>query len=444
MSSATTIIPILGAQYFANPRDVAASLSEAEREARTIALLEKVETMGGMVMLIPEPSNRYNCNAVLARHMGASVGYVGDDYLEIVHRALKQNNGRPLLAPITEVKVYKHGFLYVTLPNVTTRSTEPILHDVDWSMWMVDVPLLPTSEAEYCQTEAEMMLGMITFSKESLAQLSFNIDLWLKGSENDLSRETRENRSRYIELLEASSDGDVRMLAEGVKCQRNAICGERMMTERTSSWWQTLKSSSDLQELWQKWQLRCKRRYWQNLQMIDDMLRRLPGEVYDDIGDLGRFLSRLYYLKVPRMAYYSILTLMLIRELTCEKLGVATEPLLPDDYLSDDVIQDMEQMPATIGQVLRFGQTQCELPGQRTTIQLLANWLRDEYTQSHCKAADALTQRDDAILQQTKAISDAAEAMLELAVKPTSIGQLNMGNGEQTLPAGTNIPLITE
>lgn len=286
---------------------------------------------------------------------------------------------------------------------------------------MVDVPLLPTSEAEYCQTEAEMMLGMTPFTKDAHPQLSFNLDLWLRGSVNDLSREARESRSRYTELLEASSDAEVRMLAEEVKHQRNAICGERMMTERTGAWWQMVRASSDLQDLWQKWQLRCQRRYWQNLQMIDDMLRQLPGEVYDDIGNLGKFLSRLYYLKVPRMAYYSILTLMLIRELTCEKLGIPPQPLTSTDYQSDDIIQDMELIPVTIGQVLRYGQTQCELPIQRATIQMLANWLRDDYNQSHCKAADALTQRDDAIREQTQAINNAAEAMKELAAKPSKI-----------------------
>ncbi len=421
MLTGTTIIPILGAQYFANPKDVAATLSVAEKDARTIALLTKVQTMGGMVMLIPEPSNKHNQNAVLARHRGVSVGYVSDDYLELVHRALKQNGGRPLLAPITEVTVYKHGYLHVALPNVVAASAEPVLNEVDWSMWMVDVPLLPTSEAEYCQTEAEMMLEVTPFTKDSQTQLSFNLDLWLRGSVNDLSCEARESRSRYIELLETSFDAEVRVLAEEMKHQRNALCGERMMTERIGAWWQTMKASSDLHELWQKWQLRCQRRYWQNLKMIDEMLRRLPGEVYDDIGDLRKFLSRLYYLKVPRMAYYSILTLMHIRELTCEKLGIPNESLSADDYLNDDVIQDMELMPATIGQVLRFGQTQCELPIQRATVQMLANWLRDEYTHSHCIAADALTQRDDSIREQTEAMKQTAEAMKELAAKPTNI-----------------------
>lgn len=32
MPTASTIIPILGAQYFANPKDIAASLTEAEKE----------------------------------------------------------------------------------------------------------------------------------------------------------------------------------------------------------------------------------------------------------------------------------------------------------------------------------------------------------------------------------------------------------------------------
>ena len=37
-----------------------------------------------------------------------------------------------------------------------------------------------------------------------------------------------------------------------------------------------------------------------------------------------------------------------------------------------------------------------------------------------------------------------AEAMKAIASKPTSIGQLNMGNGKQELPPSTNIPLIPE
>lgn len=181
-------------------------LTTAEKEARTVALLQRVQTVGGMAMLIPEPSNRHNRNAVLARHMGVSVGYVSDDYLAVVHKALRQNGGRPLLAPVTEVKVYGHGYLYVALPDADAAPAEPVLYEVDWSRWMADVPLLPTSEAEYCQTEAEMMLEMTPFCQEALAQLTFNVDLWLRGSENDLSREAREGRSRYIELLDASPD----------------------------------------------------------------------------------------------------------------------------------------------------------------------------------------------------------------------------------------------
>lgn len=451
MPTATTIIPILGAQYFANPKAVFASLTEAERDARTTSLLEKVKAMGGMVMLIPEPANSYNRDAVLARHMGTSVGYVSDDYLEVVHRQIRRNGGRPLLAKITEVKVHRHGSLKVELPNVEMVSLETVLHEVDWSRWTVDVPLLPTSEAEFCQTEAEMMLEMTPFVEGNLQQVDFYMNLWLNGSKNDLSCEARALRSHYIEKIEASPDAEVRALAEEVKHQRNAICGERMTKERVKEWWRSLRESFELQDLWQKWQLKCMRRYWQNLRMIDDMLRSLPGEAYDDIGDLGMFLSRLYYMKVPRVAYYSIVTLMLIRELTCDKLGIASIPLTKNDYLSDDVIQDMEQMPATIGQVLEFGRTQCELPVQRTTIQILANWLRDEYTHQHCKAADALTQKDDAIERQTKAIEEQTaiirennEELRKVAAKPTSIGQLNMGNGTQGLPPDTNIPLITE
>ena len=107
MSRPTTIIPIVGVQYAANSKSIAPQ-TEAERDAHTLALLNRLQTAGGRVMLIA-PSNRHNPNAILARYMGMSVGYVSDDYLEVVHRALKKNGGRPLLADITEVVVYEHG-----------------------------------------------------------------------------------------------------------------------------------------------------------------------------------------------------------------------------------------------------------------------------------------------------------------------------------------------
>ena len=56
---------------------------------------------------------------------------------------------------------------------------------------------------------------------------------------------------------------------------------------------------------------------------------------------------------------------------------------------------------------------------------MLANWLRDEYTHSHCKAADALTQRDDTLQQQTAAINNAAEAITKIASRPPTENQFS-------------------
>lgn len=50
----------------------------------------------------------------------------------------------------------------------------------------------------------------------------------------------------------------------------------------------------------------------------------------------------------------------------------------------------------------------------------------------------------DAIREQTEAIRENSEELRKVASKPTQIGQLNMGNGEQSLPLSTNHPLITE
>ena len=70
------------------------------------------------------------------------------------------------------------------------------------------------------------------------------------------------------------------------------------------------------------------------------------------------------------------------------------------------------EMPTTIGRVVEFGKTQCELPIQRQTIQMLAQWLRDDYEQSHSKEIETLAEDRHEML--AKAIERAVE-------KPTTV-----------------------
>ena len=55
------------------------------------------------------------------------------------------------------------------------------------------------------------------------------------------------------------------------------------------------------------------------------------------------------------------------------------------------------EMPTTIGRVVAFGETQCD-KAQKQTIQLLAQWLRDDYEQSHPQEIEAMAETEPLVV----------------------------------------------
>ena len=71
---------------------------------------------------------------------------------------------------------------------------------------------------------------------------------------------------------------------------------------------------------------------WGGLREIDEQLRQLPGQLYLDISKMDVVFSRLYYMNTPRKALDAILTLLMLRELTCRQLGIEMKPMIEKDY----------------------------------------------------------------------------------------------------------------
>jgi hypothetical protein len=72
-------------------------------------------------------------------------------------------------------------------------------------------------------------------------------------------------------------------------------------------------------------------------------------------------------------------------------------PMTRSEYETDGRITNPMEMPTTIGRVVAFAETQCD-KAQRQTIQLLAQWLRDDYEQSHPKEIEALAETDPLVV----------------------------------------------
>lgn len=386
-------LKIVGAQYAANPDFVAGEPETEQMHVCTCKLLTWLENERPRVVLIKEPSNSFNPNAVMARAMGRKIGYVADSEAETVYRLMA---GREkMLAEIEEVKIGKHGFLFVRVKGAEKPTDrEPCgLKEVDWDHWTCDVPLLAKTDDNMAEEEAQFMLDEVLMPHLSEAdpeEVRTYLKLWMQHSLHDISAEARKACSRYIECLETADDSQMREMARDLKHHRTSMCSRSTSNERIGNWWNGLLQSKELDRLWLNWQTKCDNRLWNGLRLIDGFLKRLPGELYKDIGHLGDMFSRLYYMKVPKDALQSILALLLLRELSCRKLGIDMCPLSDSDYGQDGVITDVMQMPTTIGRVVEFGKTFCLYPAQQQTIQQLCNWLRDDYQQRHVDEIDEL------------------------------------------------------
>lgn len=413
-------IKISGVHYGANGDSVAGQKDTEEMHVRTRELLSWMDRVRPIVTLSPDPANHIHQRAIMARALGKRIGRVAFECVDRTWDLLHQS-GRPmLLARVKEVAVKNHGYAVVTVSADELQAAQTLVApETEWRMWLSDLPLLPPSEQLLAEEEAAFVLENVylpCLAQSHIDELKTYLDIWLEGSRHDLSREARQKRSLYIELLEAAPDKDVRLLAEALKEQRRRICEREPLDELATVWWEQRLKSAEVGQLWRQWQLKNDNKLWLGLRRIDALLRQLPGELYGDIGQSDVVLSRLYYMNTPRQAFQAIMALLMLRYLTCRELGIDMRPMTEDEYDQDGVIKNPLEMPTTISRVVAFGETQCD-SHEKHTIERLVYWLRDEYEQSHCAEIEALAEDSQAKL---------ADAIEKVASQPSTQTNYNV------------------
>ena len=101
--------------------------------------------------------------------------------------------------------------------------------------------------------------------------------------------------------------------------------------------------SDAMQRLWLQWWMTNDGQLWRGLRRIDEQLSQLPGQLYLDISKRDVVLSRLYYMNTPRRAMDAIITLLMLRELTCQQLGIGMKPMIESEYGADVVTAEHEE-----------------------------------------------------------------------------------------------------
>ena len=427
-------IRITGVHYGANGDSVAGQKDTEEMHVRTRELLSMIDRVRPIVTLSPDPNNHVHENALQARALGNRIGRVALECVDLVWDLLRASGQPMLLAKVKEVTIRNHGYAVVTVSAEALQQTQTtVASETEWGPWLSDLPLLPPSEQLQAEEEASFVLENVFFpclNECDVQELATYVNIWLDGSRHDLSREARQKRALYIELLETAEDKEVRQLAEALKEQRRRICEREPLDEMATEWWQQRQGDADVQRLWQQWRLKNDNKLWAGLRLIDSLLRQMPGDLYGDIGQMDVVLSRLYYLNTPRKAFQTIMALLMMRCLTCRELGIDMRPMTEGEYGRDGIVKNPLEIPTTIGRVVAFGETHCDRT-QRQTIELLVHWLRDDYELAHCDEIEALA--EDTQFRLANAIEKAAS-------KPTTqniYGDKNvMQNGAQLLKMG--------
>ena len=328
-------VKILGVQYAANPDYKFGDPETPEMWARTIGMLSNLRDMKPRVVLKPEPTNTHDPLAVMARAMGNKIGYVCKNQRDQVRTMISQSKRGMLAADISEVVVSEHGYLFITLKcqeAVDGSTQDP---GFNWGEWQMDIPLLPPMDALHAEEEAEFMLEeelLPHLTDVNITELQTYLGIWMEGSRHDMSHEASRQRELYIKLLEESSRDEVRVLAGELKRQSGGMCCRHRLEERTLEWWPRLVDSDEAASMWGRWCEQINGQMWRGLQLIDDMLHQLPGNLYQNIGHMETVFSQMYYLCIPRAALTTILSLLVLRERTCRELDIEMRPIAETYY----------------------------------------------------------------------------------------------------------------
>ena len=340
---------ISGVHYAANPEAESQGLPDTEEmHVRTRELLKKIDRERPLVSLFAEPTNLFNPDCVMAFSRGERIGRVADECVGDVKTLLAQSEDPILFARVEDVTIRQHGHLTVVVEAEELTNILPLQSSaIEWDMWLKDDMMrLSPHQQILAEKEAYYMLKkhlMTNIDEADITDLQIYLGLWMKGSCHDLSRETREARSQFIALLEKAQRKEVRLLNEPLKQQRTSICGRMALIERASEWWTERLESEEMQRLWTQWWLANEGQLWGGLRNIDEKLRQLPGQLYNDIDKRDVVLSRLYYMQTPRKALDAILTLLMLRELTCRQLGIEMKPMIESEYSSDKVVEECDE-----------------------------------------------------------------------------------------------------
>ena len=368
-------------RFVVNPELGCVGVSETEERCqKTIAKLEWLDRTRPRCVLVADTKNR-DPHAVMVRAMGEKIAYLDKNQAAEMRGMLKVTPRGMLTTTITDVCVYEHGYFFLKKPEVSVPYVAEEI-GVDWSRYQTQELLLLPDDYFMSHDELSMVLfeellpDMQAVGTEELLEY---IRLWMQSIRYNQSREVQDEMTRMITILSSDKREEIRLMAVEIDHIRTKKGTKEILEEMSETWWSEMLHTPTVNDSFSLVKQRCqndRRQLLCILDKVEQLMREMPGELYNDVDSAYDFFSHLNYLAPPMIALRGVLSLFAVRTLICNELGLSHEPFFGARV---EMIADTNMIPTTIGKVLVFAEEQCKEYAEVLTVQRLASFLKEDY-----------------------------------------------------------------
>lgn len=401
---------------------------------KTIQRLEWLRDRHPRLVLMPD-GHTPDPNCVMVIAMGKRVANLSKEDAREARGLMSALGTNRLMCELSEVVVAAHGYFFMFKPECEKPHLSESI-GVDWSQWRSEeILLLPDEDSN----SAEALSAVISedllpqLDKEGIqAELIEYVTLWMEAVRFDLCREIQLEMDIYIRELSASSNATIRTMAAEIDHLRTKKGTREHIAVMANEWWNGLLASKKVTQSLAL--IKARNGYKEEalrtqLQRVDEQMRPMPGELYNDVGDPCSFFCHLGYLSPPRKALRSVLSLYAMWTLLCFELGLDYGP----KWMEPKPAVQVRDIPLTMGDVIDFTTSQCDTRDEKMTMQRFAMQMHSRYAGQPLEVINEMCQMPSLTQQMDDGAAIIAEAIRST---PIHIDRINDVHGNERVAIG--------
>lgn len=347
----------VGVKYYANPALRLGTEETDEMKEHTISVMKWIDARKGWLSCtLTADDKNDDPNAVFVCLAGKPVAHICKERALEVRGMLKNAPGHVLVTTIDSVCVKSSGLFLIRRPQVTY---DYVTEDcgVDWSMWRINTGVCLPDEIfirfDTLSVEIEQVV-LQDLANCDVKLIDWYIRQWMQAVRYNQSREAFEKLLRYRGILYADDREEVRNLAVKLNVLSTLKGSTAFIDELVTGWWEELLTSPETIADYQRIKNRCqltRNTMLMLLDIVEGVMREMPMNLYDDVGNVHKFFSHQNYLLPPYKSLNGVLSLMALRRLLCRDLELKEEPFWGSRY---ETYKDQNEVAFTIDDIKEY------------------------------------------------------------------------------------------